>query len=41
MAGMPAEQGLRLGERRQVIGGDEALHRDRSQIGDFQIAARL
>ena len=34
VARMPAEQRLGLGERRQMIGVDQALHRDRAQVGD-------
>ena len=38
---MPADQRLGLGERRQMRGFDQALDRDRAQVGDFQIVARL
>src|SRR5580693_10738057 len=41
MARMPADQRLGFGERRQMRGVDQALHRDGAQIGDFQIVARL
>ena len=41
MPRMPAEQRLGFGERRQMLRLDQALHRDRAQIGDFQIVARL
>ena len=38
---MPADQCLGFGERRQVVGTDQALHRNCSQVRDFQIVARL
>ena len=41
MTGMPAEQRFRFGERRQMICGDQALHRDRAKIGYFEIIAPL
>ena len=41
MTGMPAEDGLRLGERRHVLGGHSALHRNGPQIDEFQIVARF
>ena len=41
MARMPADQRLGFGERRQMRGVDQALHRDGAQVGDFQIVARL
>ena len=41
VARMPAEQRLGFGERRQMLGADEALHRDAAQVGDFQIVARF
>ena len=34
MPRMPVQQRLGLGERRQMVGRDEALHRDRAQVGD-------
>ena len=41
MPRMPAEQRLGFGERRQMLRLDQALHRNRAQIGDLQIVARL
>src|ERR1700732_72162 len=41
VAGMPAEQRLRLGQRRQMVRGDHALDCNRAEIGDFKIVARL
>ena len=41
VARMPADERLGLGERRQMLGADQALHRDAAQIGDFQIVARF
>ena len=41
MPRVPAEQRLRFRERRQVLRIDQSLHRDRAQIGDFQIIARF
>ena len=41
MPRMPADKRLGFGKRRQMLGGDQALHRDRAQIGDFQIVARF
>ena len=41
MARMPTEQRFGFGERRQIVGADQALHRDAAQIGDFEIVARL
>ena len=35
MAGMPAQHRLGFGDRRQMIGINQPLHRDRAQIGEF------
>src|SRR5215510_1034353 len=37
MARMPVEQRLAFGERRQMVGLDQATHRDRAQIGDDEL----
>ncbi len=39
VARMPMKDGLRFGDRRQVIGGNEPLHGDRPQVRYQQIAA--
>ena len=39
MAGVPAENRLGLGERRQMLGGDHALHCDGAKIDEFEIVA--
>src|SRR5262249_40052552 len=41
VARVPADERLALGERRQVLGGDEAAHGDRAQIRDDEVVARL
>ena len=41
MAQVPIEQRLAFGERRQMIGLDQATHGDRSQIGDDEVVACL
>ena len=41
MTQVPVEQRLAFGERRQMLGLDEALHGDRAQIGDVEIVSRL
>ena len=41
MPRMPAKQRLGFGERRQMLGIDQALHRDAAQIGELEVAARL
>src|SRR5271166_4999524 len=38
---MPAEQRFSFGQWRQMIRGHHGLHRDRAQIGDLKIIARL
>src|SRR5215472_1284579 len=38
---MPTEKRLGLGERRQMVRRDHALHRDRAKIGDFKVIARF
>src|SRR5262249_39201120 len=37
MACMPVEERLAFGERRQMVGLDQATHRDRAQIGDDEL----
>src|SRR5262252_8503415 len=37
MTSMPVEQGLAFGEWRQMVGLDQATHRDRAQIGDDEL----
>ena len=41
MPRMPAEQRLGLGERRQMLRRDHALHRDTAQVGELEVVARL
>jgi len=41
MARMPMQQRLAFRQRRQMLRLDQAAHRDRAQIGDGEIAARL
>src|SRR5262249_61070104 len=41
MPGMPIEKRLAFRERRQMIDLDEALHRDRAQVDDDELVARL
>src|SRR5262245_25198722 len=41
VARMPVQHGFSLGNRRQMIGGDKALHRDRAQIGYVEIVTGL
>src|SRR6185312_17422848 len=41
VAGMPVQQRLGGGDRRQVVLRDEAADRDRAQVGDKKIAARF
>src|SRR5579862_9089264 len=41
MAPMPAEHGFGLGEWRQMNGVDQTMHRDRTDVRDFQIVPRL
>src|SRR5579862_4270042 len=41
VAPVPAEHRLGLGQRRQMVGMDQAVHRDRTNVSDFQIIARL
>ena len=41
VARVPAEHRLGLGERRHMLGVDRALHRDRAQIDELEIAPRL
>ena len=36
---MPAEQRLGFGERRQVFGGDDGVHRDGAQVDELEIVA--
>ena len=38
---MPMQHRLGLGDRRQMLGPDQPLHRDRAQVGDQEIVARL
>src|SRR6185437_13168574 len=38
---MPAEQRLGLGERRQMLGIDEAVYRNAAQVGELEVVARL
>ena len=40
VARMPAEQRLGFGERRQMVGIEQAAHRDRAQIGDREMSSR-
>src|SRR5262245_11227606 len=37
MARMPVEERLAFGERRQMVGLDQATHRDRAEIGDDEL----
>src|SRR5262249_53241273 len=41
VARMPVQHGFSLGNRRKVIGGDKALHRDRAQISYVEIITGL
>ena len=41
VARMPVQHRLGLGDRRQVLGRDQALDRDRAQVDDEEIVARL
>ena len=41
VARMPVQHGLGFGDRRQMLGLDQALHRDRAQVGHQKSVARL
>ena len=41
MTRVPAEHGLRLGDRGEMIRPDKALHRDRPQVADVEVLALL
>jgi hypothetical protein len=41
MPRMPADQRLGFGQRRQMIGADQTLHRNGAQVGDFYVIAHL
>ena len=41
VARVPVQHGLGLGDRRQVLGVDQALDGDRAQVGDEKVAARF
>ena len=38
---VPMQHRLRLGDRREMLGPDQPLHRERSQIGDEEIGLGL
>ncbi len=41
MTQVPLQHRLGFRDRRQMIGVDQSLHRDRAQIGDHQVIARF
>jgi hypothetical protein len=41
VSGVPVQYGLCLSDRGKVIGSDEPLHRNRTQIGHMKFLARL
>ena len=41
MAQVPVQHRLGFGDRRQVLGLDQPLHRDRAQVGDQEAVARF